>query len=97
MRLKSSSGESVTIVLGCLAVDLLQELQPLGVGVPLLALADDLPIEHAARGCGTPSLRRSSPASRLSRCSAVNSEAIAAIEYLPKKLINGNARLRSPA
>ena len=31
------------LVLGRLAVDLAQELQPLGVGVALLALADDLP------------------------------------------------------
>jgi hypothetical protein len=29
-------------VLGCFAVDLLEELQPLEVGVALLALADDL-------------------------------------------------------
>ncbi|MNR52940.1 hypothetical protein D3C85_1728680 [compost metagenome] len=38
------------LVLGRLAVDLFQELQPLGVGMSLLTLADDLSIEHVERG-----------------------------------------------
>jgi hypothetical protein len=38
------------LVLGRFAVDLFQELQPLGVGVPLLALANDLAIEHVEGG-----------------------------------------------
>jgi len=36
------------LVLGCLSVELAQEPQPLGVA--LLALADDLPVEHVQRG-----------------------------------------------
>ena len=37
------------LVLGRLAVDLLEELEPFGVGVALLALADDLAIEDIQR------------------------------------------------
>src|SRR6266478_8377682 len=38
------------LALGRLAIDLAQELQPLTVSVALLALADDLAIEHVERG-----------------------------------------------
>jgi len=38
------------LVLGRLAVDLFEELQPLEVGVALLALADDLTIQDIERG-----------------------------------------------
>lgn len=38
------------LLLGRFAVDLLQELQSLGVGVPLLTLTDDLTTEHAECG-----------------------------------------------
>lgn len=38
------------LVLGRLAVDLLEKLQPLDVGVALLALANDLTVEHIERG-----------------------------------------------
>lgn len=38
------------LILGRLAVDLFQELQPLGAGMSLLALTDDLSIEHVERG-----------------------------------------------
>jgi len=38
------------LVLGRLAVDLPEELQPLAVGVARLALTDDLTIEHVERG-----------------------------------------------
>ena len=38
------------LVLRRLAVDLLQELQPLGVGVALLALANNLTIQYVERG-----------------------------------------------
>ena len=38
------------LALGRLAVDLAQELQPLGVRMALLSLADDLSIEHVERG-----------------------------------------------
>ena len=38
------------LALGRLAIDLTQELQPLTVSVALLALADDLAIEHVERG-----------------------------------------------
>lgn len=37
------------LVLGRLPIDLTQELQPLDVGVALLALADDLTVEHVER------------------------------------------------
>ena len=37
------------LVLGRLTVDLPQELQPLHVGMVLLALADDVPIQHVER------------------------------------------------
>ena len=37
------------LVLGRLAVDLPEELQPFGVGVALLALADDLSVKHVER------------------------------------------------
>ena len=50
-------------VLGRLAVDLAQEFEPLGVGVPLLALADDLSVQHVQRGeqrCGAVALDRKS-------------------------------------
>ena len=44
----------ISFVPGRLAVDLLEELQPLDVGVALLALADDLSVKHVKRGkqCG---------------------------------------------
>ena len=37
-------------VLGRLAIDLAQELQPLGVTMALLALSDDLTVQHVERG-----------------------------------------------
>jgi hypothetical protein len=38
------------LVLGRFAIDLAQELQPLDLGVALLALTDDLPVQHVERG-----------------------------------------------
>ena len=38
------------LALGCFAIDLAQELKPLGMAMPLLALGDDLSVEHLERG-----------------------------------------------
>ena len=46
---RSCRRSGAAFVLGRLAVDLLEELQPLDVGVALLALADDLAVEHVER------------------------------------------------
>ncbi len=53
--------EMQLFVFGCFAVGLTQEGQPLGVAVALLALADDLTVQHAQggkQGCGAVALIR---------------------------------------